>query len=222
MKDLGVIFDWDGILVDSAALHVASWEKLAQELGRALPADLRIGSLGLKTEAVISDLLGWAQDPAEARRLSFRKEVLFRELVRHDGISPQPGVLPLVRNLRRLGVPCAIGSSAPALNIEVGLDALDAWSLFAAVAAGDEVERGKPAPDIFLKAAQQIGVPPANCVVFEDAPAGVEAGHAAGMKVVAVLTTNGREQLAKADRIVNSFEEIVDADPATWFDLVPA
>lgn len=220
MKDLGVIFDWDGVVVDSAQLHVRSWDLLAQEFGRALPEGLRIGSLGLKTEAVISDLLGWTKDPVEISHLSFRKEVLFRKIVRHEGIRPQPGALPLLKRLRSLQISCAVGSSAPDLNIEVGMDVLDAWPLFAAVVSGDHVLRGKPAPDIFLKAAAEIGCDPKECVVFEDAPAGVEAAHAAGMKVIAVLTTNDPESLKSADRIIASFEEIVDADPASWFDLV--
>jgi HAD superfamily hydrolase (TIGR01509 family) len=220
MPNLAAIFDWDGIVVDSSRLHVLTWGMLATELGRRLPEGLRIGSLGIRAEAVITDLLDWTQDPAEVRRLSFRKEELFRDIVRRDGIDAPPGVIRFLEHLRGLRVPCAVGSSAPRLNIEAGMDALGIRPLFAASVAGDEVARGKPAPDIFLRAAEQLGRAPSECVVFEDAPAGVEAAHAAGMRVVGVLTTNPRESLKQADRVVGSFEEIVEADPASWFDRV--
>lgn len=222
MPAFAAIFDWDGIVVDSAPLHVLTWDMLAKERGRCLPEGLRIGSLGIKAEAVITDLLHWTQDPAEVRRLSFRKEELFRDIVRRDGIGAQPGVVRFLERLRKLGIPCAVGSSAPRLNIEVGMDALGIRPLFAASVAGDEAARGKPAPDIFLQAAGRLGRKASECVVFEDAPAGIEAAHAAGMQVIAVLTTNPREALAKADWIAGSFEEIIDADPASWFDAVRA
>ncbi|OQW95851.1 MAG: hypothetical protein BWK77_06770 [Verrucomicrobia bacterium A1] len=218
MKDIGAIFDWDGVVVDSSRLHVPSWEALAKEEGHRLPGGLRIGSLGVKTEAVISDLLGWTTDPAAVRALTLRKEQLFRNLAAETGIEAQPGVLDFLRGLKHAGIVCAVGSSAPRLNVEAGMEALNAQGLFAAIASGDDVTRGKPAPDIFLKAAEQLGRRPEECAVFEDAPAGVEAARAAGMRVVALLSTHDPHVLHKADLMIQRFDELGVEEFVRWFE----
>ena len=218
MNSIGAIFDWDGVVVDSSRLHVLSWQKLAEEEGKSLPADLPIGSLGVKTEAVISDLLGWTRDPARVREITLHKEELFRRLAGEVGIESTPGVLDFLRALRRAGIACAVGSSAPRLNVEAGMEILDAQGLFAAIVSGDDVTRGKPAPDIFLKAAERLGRTPDECVVFEDAPAGVDAARAAGMRVIGVLTTHDPHQLQKADLLIENFNALSEADFKTWFE----
>jgi HAD superfamily hydrolase (TIGR01509 family) len=216
MLSLGAIFDWDGVVVDSAGLHVLSWDDLAREYGRAIPPEIPIGALGLKTEAVITDLLKWTDDPAEVTRLTLRKEELFRLRAKRDGIDSQPGVLDFLRGLKARFVPCAVGSSAPLLNVETGMSVLKTDGIFSAIVSGDDVTRGKPAPDIFLKAADRLGLPPGECVVFEDAPAGVEAARAAGMRVVGVLTTHDPHILQKADLLIEDFNEITVQDFVTW------
>ena len=216
MSKLGAIFDWDGVVVDSSRLHVLSWQDLAQEVGCSIPPEISIGALGLKTEAVITELLKWTQDPTEVTRLTFRKEALFRERAKRDGIDSQPGVLDFLRGLKKRFIPCAVGSSAPRLNVEAGMEALKTKGVFAAIVSGDDVTRGKPAPDIFLKAAERIGLPPEECVVFEDAPAGVEAARSAGMRVVGVLTTHDPHDLRRADLLVEEFNAITVRDFVTW------
>ena len=130
MSKLGAIFDWDGVVVDSSRLHVLSWQDLAQEVGCSIPPEISIGALGLKTEAVITELLKWTQDPAEVTRLTFRKEALFRERAKRDGIDSQPGVLDFLRGLKKRFIPCVVGSSAPRLNVEVGMEALKTDGVF--------------------------------------------------------------------------------------------
>lgn len=218
MTHLAAIFDWDGVVVDSSRLHVLSWEQLAREERRELPPVHQLGSLGLKTQAVITDLLGWTRDDAQVTRITLRKEEIFREMARAGRLQPQPGVLGFLRGLNERGIPCAVGSSAPRLNIEAGLDALGAHGLFRAMVSGDDVARGKPAPDIFLRAAERIGADAARCVVFEDAPAGVAAARAAGMRVVGVLTTHEAGRLAGAHRYVPDFAALTAGDLVGWFD----
>lgn len=217
MRTLAAIFDWDGVVVDSSRLHVLSWEQLAGEEGRGLPPMHHLGSLGLKTQAVITDLLDWTRDQAEVTRLTLRKEEIFREMARSGRLQAQAGVLDFLRGLGARGIPCAVGSSAPRLNIEAGMDALSAQGLFRATVSGDDVTRGKPAPDIFLCAAERIGAVPGRCVVFEDAPAGVAAARAAGMRVVGVLTTHDESQLKDAHRFVPGFEAVTADDFVGWF-----
>ncbi len=218
MTHLAAIFDWDGVVVDSSRLHVVSWEQLAREERRELPPVHQLGSLGLKTQAVITDLLGWTRDEAEVIRMTLRKEEIFREMARAGRLRPQPGVLDFLRGLNARGIPCAVGSSAPRLNIEAGMDALGAREFFRATVSGDDVTRGKPAPDIFLRAAERIGAEPGQCVVFEDAPAGVAAARAAGMRVVGVLTTHEAGRLADAQRHVPDFTSVTAGDFVGWFD----
>ena len=216
MQPVGAIFDWDGVVVDSARLHVLSWDDLARDCGRTIPPEIPIGALGLKTEAVITDLLKWTDTPEEVSRLTLRKEELFRERAHREGIDSQPGVLPFLRALNTHSVPCAVGSSAPRLNVEAGMNVLKADGIFTAIVSGDDVTRGKPAPDIFLKAAEAMGLPPEHCIVFEDAPAGVEAARAAGMRVVGLLTTHDPHVLQRADLLIEDFNEITARDFMTW------
>jgi HAD superfamily hydrolase (TIGR01509 family) len=216
MSNLGAIFDWDGVVVDSSRLHVLSWQDLAQEQGRTIPPEIPIGALGLKTEAVITDLLAWTQDPAEVTRLTLRKEEFFRQRAIRDGIDSQPGVLEFLRGLKSNSIPCVVGSSAPRLNVEAGMTALRTNGIFSAIVSGDDVIHGKPAPDIFLKAADRIGRAPSDCIVFEDAPAGVEAARAAGMRVVALLSTHDPHKLQRADLLIESFNDITVQDFMTW------
>lgn len=207
-RRLAAIFDWDGVLIDSSKHHEESWERLAREGGLHLPPDHFLKGFGMKNEAIIPDLLGWTHDPAEVRRLSLRKEELYREVIRERGISPLPGVPEFLTRLADAGIPCAIGSSTHRLNIETSLEMLGLRSRFRALITAEDVSRGKPDPEVFLKAAAAIGSAPADSVVFEDAPVGIQAALAAGMKVVGVAGTHGDAVLEGASRIVNRLDEL--------------
>lgn len=199
------LFDLDGVVVDSNALHVESWQEVARHRGFACADPEHVGKCGLRTRAVIRDLLRWPVSEAEADRIGREKEELYREWIRRDGIRPIPGVLEFLAEARRRGIPCAVGSSAPRENVEACLKALGIEDAFRATVSGADVARGKPAPDIFLKAAAALGVAPEQCLVFEDAPAGIAAAHAAGMRAWALLTSHARAEVAEADAIANDF-----------------
>ena len=199
------LFDLDGVVVDSNALHVASWQEVARRHGFACADPEHIGKCGLRTTAVIRDLLRWPVSAEDAARIGFEKEDVYREWIRRDGIRPIPGVQAFLAEAGRLGIPCAVGSSAPRENVDACLKALDLERAFQATVSGADVQRGKPAPDIFLKAAAALGVPPDRCLVFEDAPAGIAAAHAAGMRAWGLLTSHAREELAAADVVVSDF-----------------
>ncbi len=215
-KRIGFIFDWDGVVVHSNDLHERTWFRLAEEEGRPRPTATNLGNCGMKTEAVLTRLLKWELQPGDLERMAFQKEDLFRRLVAEQGIESIGGVLEFLRLLSARGLPHAVGSSAPRLNIEAGMKALKLEHDFEVVVAGEDVTQGKPAPDIFLKAAEGMGLPPERCVVFEDAPAGLEAAHAAGMKAVGVLSTHTPEALARADRLVRDFTEIQPDELIAW------
>lgn len=212
-----VIFDWDGVVVDSAALHHLSWQRFAEQQGRTLPPGVFIGGLGIRTQRVLTDLLGWTNDPAEVERLTREKEALYRQLAAEYGWKTPPGLVPLLQRLAERNIPCAIGSSALRENIEEGLRRLHLAQFFRVIVSGEDVQRGKPAPDTFLEAARRLGAEPARCVVFEDAPAGIQAARAAGMRVIAVGTSHSASVLAGADRYIRSYDELTDADIDRWF-----
>lgn len=192
-----VIFDWDGVVVDSSAHHERSWEILAAQRGLPLPADHFKRGFGKKNNVIIPDL-GWATEPAEVDTLAHQKEEIYRSLVREKGIEPLPGVRELLTSLRTAGIPRAIGSSTERANLDCLLDMMDLRAFFDVIVSGEEVVHGKPDPSIFLLAAERLGVAPADCVVIEDALVGIEAGRRAGMPVLAVATTEPLEALRGA------------------------
>ena len=193
-----VIFDWDGVVVDSSAHHERSWEILAAQRGLPLPADHFKRGFGKKNNVIIPDL-GWTNDRAEVDALAREKEEIYRSLVREKGIRPLPGVRELLSALRDADLPCAIGSSTERANLDCLLDIMDLRKFFSAIVSGEEVEHGKPDPSIFLLAAQHLGAEAGDCVVIEDALVGIEAARRAGMPVLAVATTEPLERLQEAD-----------------------
>jgi HAD superfamily hydrolase (TIGR01509 family) len=205
---LGALFDWDGVVIDSSQQHAESWELLAAELGKPLPHDHFLRGFGMKNQVIIPRILWWTEDPVEIHRYSLRKEELYREIVRARGIAPLPGVVALLQMLQDHGVPCAVASSTHRENIETIFDAIGVRAYFAAVVTAEDVAHGKPDPEVFLKGAAKIGRDPRHCVVFEDAHVGIEAGLAAGAKVIAVATTNPLESLGKADLAVASLQDV--------------
>ena len=205
---LGALFDWDGVVIDSSEQHEESWELLAAEIGKPLPADHFLRGFGMKNQVIIPRILRWTDDPDEIHHYSLRKEQLYREIVRERGIQPLPGVVELLRMLSRHEVRCAVASSTHRENIETIFDVIGVRPFFDAVVTAEDVSHGKPDPEVFLKSAERIGCPPEACVVFEDAHVGIEAGLAAGAKVIAVATTNPLESLGKAHLAVASLEDV--------------
>jgi len=213
----GAIFDWDGVIIDSSRQHDESWDRLAAEVGKPLPEGHFKAGFGRKNEFIIPNILHWEDDPAKVRRLSLRKEELYREIVLEKGLEPLPGVRAWLDRLAAAGVPCAVGSSTHRKNIEVSLDVLGLRSFFRDIVSAEDVSHGKPDPEVFLKAAAKIGTAPERSVVFEDAHVGIEAAHRAGMRVIAVATTNPLAELGKADLAVERLDELDVAKIAEWF-----
>lgn len=206
--DWCVLFDWDGVVVDSSRMHEKSWELLAVALGLPLPEGHFRRGFGMKNERVIPEVLGWARadEPETIRHIAERKEACYRDIALAEGLGPMPGVREMLQRLHDAGVPCAIASSTPRINIDFILERMGLHIFFRAVTTGDQVTHGKPAPDIFLHAARQLGGRPA--LVFEDALVGIEAARRAGMRVVAVTTTHPAHELTAADKVVNRLDEL--------------
>ncbi len=208
MEFTGAIFDWDGVVVDSAAQHERSWEMLAEKEGKPLPEDHFVKGFGKINKWIIPNLLGWTDDPSEVDRLDRRKEELFREIIRETGLVELPGARDLLLALKAAGIPAIVGSSTPRKNLEVAIEVLGLDGLFQELVSSNDVTKGKPDPEVFLKAAGKLRKAPGECIVFEDSLHGIQAGLDGGMKVVAVATTHPEPELSHAHKVVHRLTDL--------------
>lgn len=208
---IGALFDWDGVIIDSHNQHEKSWSKLAEEENEVLPDNFFKMTFGMRNENIIPNFFGnWIDvtNQEEVTRLADRKEEIYREIIISDGIEPLPGVRNLLQSLKSEEIACSIASSTPIANIETVMGMIGLSDYFDAITAAEDVSNGKPNPEVFLKAAEKIKVDPKNCVVFEDAHVGIEAGLAANMQVIAVATTHPVDSLGNAHMVTENLESI--------------
>ena len=216
MKKFACLFDWDGTVVDSGRTHEFTWIELARSRNLKLIDHFFEITFGKRNVEIISDILCWTKNPDEIQSMSDQKESLYREIVAQKGLPVIDGAEKFLQSLNKAGILCGVGSSTPTANLIAAFSTLDFGKYFQAFSASEDVSRGKPQPDIFLNAAEKLGVKPENCVVFEDVRAGIQAGVAAGMKTVAVATTHSVEQWRefsktpeeRVDLIIENFNEI--------------
>jgi beta-phosphoglucomutase family hydrolase len=206
-----VIFDMDGVLVDSYQAHFESWKALAAEHGRSFSEEDFARTFGRTSRDIIESLWGASRiAAADVERMDQRKEALYRERVARD-FPEMDGASDLIDALREAGFALAVGSSGPPENVDLVLARLGPRHLFDAVVTGRDVSRGKPDPQVFLLAAERLGVVPLRCLVVEDAPAGIEAATRAGMASVALLSTGRRAEDftgVSPARLVRSLREL--------------
>ncbi|MCH7884966.1 MAG: HAD family phosphatase [Planctomycetes bacterium] len=212
---IGVIFDMDGVLVDSAEAHFQSWRRLGRQQGVQLTQEQFSATFGRQNRDIIPLLFGEVSEPA-LREMADRKERIYRDLVRANPPIVD-GAIDLVVSLHEAGAQLAVGSSGPRANIDLILEAMGVRDQVRVVVSSDDVSRGKPDPQVFSMACDRLGLPSRHCVVIEDAPSGVEAARAAGAHCVAVLMHHSRESLKRAHRVV---EKLADLRVADLFSLV--
>lgn len=221
---IGAVFDLDGVLIDSHDQHQRSWFQLADQIGRPLTEALFKKSFGMRNEQVIPDVFGWTErtDREAIRELGDRKEALYRELLRSDGLEPLPGVVTFLERLRAAGIPVSVGSSTSRLNIEICLATTGLDAFFGSCYTGaEDVAMGKPDPEVFVRAAGKIDRLPQSCFVVEDAHVGIEAGRRAGMRTIAVTTTHAAATFvgeAAADWVVSDLSEVTLGRIRAWFE----
>ncbi|MFC2049143.1 HAD family hydrolase [Chlamydiota bacterium] len=215
MKPVAFLFDNDGVLIDSSALHWRSWQMLMEEEPR-LKMDQKAfeGSFGMRNDLILQRLF---PDVSEETRLLWaeKKEQLFRQIAK-GAITLLPGMELFLAQVVEARIPHIIASSTPMANLKLFIQTTVLGNYFEDYLSAEQVAHGKPAPDIFIAAAEHLGFDPRDCVVFEDAVSGIEAGKAAGCFVVALETTHSKEQLTQADLIYSSahaldLQEILDA-----------
>lgn len=200
----------DGVLVNNLEIHRQAFAEFFRRYGVERTFDELSRVFGKGNDDIMGELM-----PADVvervgiRQLGYEKEAIYREIYAPI-IEPQAGLLEFLAKSAKAGLRCAVGSSGYKANVDFVLDKCDIRRYFEATVAGDEVTRCKPDPEIYLTAAAKLGLSADECVVFEDAEAGIEAAKRAGMKVVALATTFDRTFLENtdADLIINDFRDI--------------
>lgn len=204
------LFDMDGVLIDNTDFHVNAWLQFAQRHNRPLTKDQYVENINGRVSAdAMAYVFQRPISPGELIVLTEEKEAIYRELYRPH-LQPAPGLLDFLSALTAQDVKLAVGTSAPESNVLFTLDGLPLRPYFDAIVDASMVKKGKPDPEIYLTAANRVGIEPARCVVFEDAFAGIEAGLRAGMTVVALATTHTRNELVDtgAALIVDDFTQL--------------
>ena len=203
-----VIFDMDGVLVDTYHTHYKSWVAMAEKEGFTFTEEQFAPTFGRTSREIIAHFWGSGLSDQRIAEMDAAKEEAFRRIIADD-FPAMPGARDLVESLAEDGFALAVGSSGPPENVAMVLDELGVSDHFQAVVTGADVTRGKPDPQVFLIAAERLRTAPAACAVIEDAPAGVAAARAAGMKAIGLVST-GRapEDLDEADLVVRQLSEL--------------
>jgi beta-phosphoglucomutase family hydrolase len=206
MSAKGVLWDMDGVLVDTGEFHFRAWRDVLSKYDIAFTRDFHRETFGMNNAGILSRLLGDKLTPELQSEISDRKEEEFRAAIRGHA-EPLPGVRTWLMRLQEAGFRQGIASSAPIANIDALVDELGLRPFFDAIVSGTDLP-GKPDPAVFLEAAEKLQVPPGDCIVIEDAVAGVEAARQAGLRCIAITTTNRAEALGAADVIVDRLDAL--------------
>lgn len=207
----------DGVIADTAPYHLKAWQEVFRERGVNFTAEDFRRNFGQRNDTIIGNTLGEDIPQSEIDVIASDKERNFRHRVRQN-IKPLPGAIKLITSLKEHGFSVALASSAPVENIQLVIRGLGIESSFQAIVSGREVTKGKPNPQVFLLAAERLGVEPRDCIVIEDAIAGVAAAKRAGMYCLAVTNTHPRHSLTEADFVVDTLEVVSAKDVEGFFN----
>ena len=201
-----LLFDMDGVIIDSNPVHVVAWEEYTRRHGVELTAEMRQQMYGKRNDELIRGFLGELLSDAEVHAHGAAKEALYREMMRpRVNELLVPGVREFIGG--HAGLRMAVATNGEERNVDLVLDGAGLRAYFSVTLHGGQVKNPKPHPEIYLRAAELLGVAPGDCVVFEDSHAGVAAGLAAGMRVVGLSTTH--DELAGVSLLLRDF-----CDPA--------
>jgi len=205
-KNLAIIFDMDGVVVDNIPYHKKAWNKFMTKHGFKYSDkyfDTYIN--GETNEEILTKLFGKKISKSEIEKYINIKENFYRKTY-SPHIKPLPGLLKFLKKLKTENIPIALATAAPQENVDFVLKKTKTKKYFSVVVDSKDVKNGKPHPEIFLKASKKLHTKPDNCIVFEDSILGVKAGKRAKMKVIGVLTSNTKKELHQADNFINDFE----------------
>jgi beta-phosphoglucomutase family hydrolase len=198
----------DGVVVDNITYHFDAWRQFATRYGRGLSDDELTGYVnGRVAKEVLKYLFKRELTAEEVHQYTEEKESVYRQLYRPH-LKPTEGLLPFLELLRTHDIPTAVATSAPYANIDFTLGGTGTRPYFREIVDARHVKRGKPDPEIYLQAAERLGMRPDRCIVIEDALLGVQAGLAAGMKVIGITTTHTADELSNTHLVINDFRAL--------------
>jgi beta-phosphoglucomutase family hydrolase len=200
-----VIFDMDGTLIESTNADFLAWQKVFSDYNKVLTFQDYSPMLGKRSYAVVKDLLKIKDEKEQAKALS-NKSKYFSRVIDEKGIESIPYSVDFLKQIKALGIPLALATSSRREKTKMVLGRLDLLSYFKVIMTAEDVLNGKPFPDVFLKAASMLKVPPENCIVFEDAVSGVKAAKSASMKCVALSSNHTSHLLNEADMVIESYK----------------
>lgn len=208
-KIKAVIFDMDGLMIDSEPLHVQAFNSVLEKYDKHLTEEEnKRRYIGLSDEDQSQDIILRFGLPISTEELVLRKQAVFMKILKNQ-LIPQQGLMKLLKKLDQTGYKTAIASSSPKDVIRAVIEGLKIADFIDDYVSAEEVENGKPAPDIYLSAAKRLKVQPSECLVLEDAPRGVQAAKAAGMICFAIpsgFTQN--EDFSQSDKVLNNLSEV--------------
>ena len=219
MEPRAVIFDMDGVLIDSLEAHFRSWNRMLEQHGLSMSRQEFTAGFGRTSREIIAE--NWPEQAVDSETIGQwddQKEAAFREILR-ESFPAMDGAQQLITRLDEAGFRLAVGSSGPRENVQAAMENLPGAQRFSAVVTGNDVSRGKPHPEVFLKAAERLGVEPGRCAVVEDAVAGLQAATAAGMVAIGLTGTTERQALdSQADVVVESLHDLSVDGLSRWIE----
>jgi len=205
----GIIFDMDGVLTDNKEQDFTAWKRVFFDFGLELTFDGYKSFTGMKGEEIVKKYVRPNAGDEEATSLTRRKEEYFIEEIKKTKIEPTKGVERFLNDLRANGIKMGIGTAAMKFKANAILEELGLKQFFEVLVSAEEVKKGKPDPETYLKVVEKLNLKPEECFVIEDAPNGIEAAKNGNIKCIAITTTHQRSKLGMADIIIDSFDELV-------------
>lgn len=203
-----VIFDLDGTLIDSEPRWFETHRRILLGYGCEYDLPMHQACMGRPGKDIVARWREKYQLQVSAEELQKQRTHIFKEVFLEQGMTAKPGVVALVRALREAGMPLGLASSSGSEYIDWMLKTIGLDGAFGNPVGGDEIEHGKPAPDIFQAAARQLGIEPIDCFAVEDSPVGTESAHRAGMRILGILDKRFVDSLPLADKVVETFEDV--------------
>ncbi len=219
-RGFGVVFDMDGVLIDSNPYHKKALKSFARKYGYDLnEEELRAKIYGRQNKDWIPRLFDREMTLDEIDHYAVEKESLFQKLFKKD-VAPLAGLTSFLDSLKTKNIPRAIATSAPRMNVDFVFENTSIGQYFGLVLDDSHIKRGKPDPEAYLKASELLGFDPGECVVFEDSLSGIESARNAGCKLAAVGTTHDEHEFGKVDLFIRDFTNLRIEDIARLFDYL--
>lgn len=214
-----IIFDFDGVLADTMQIHLESEQRIFEKLGLKISKGELAEFFGMKVSEFIKTVLKEKGLKGDWRELLKEKYAVMEELIEQKGVKAIPSIVEFVKKVKRKNLRLAIASGSRKKFINSVLKKIGLMDCFQVVLGEEDVQKGKPNAEIFLKCAELLGVKPGECLVIEDAENGIIAAKKAGMKVIALKSEfSGKQDLSKADKVINTFGGFELKSVLKWFD----